>query len=407
VSQNNVIELNGKQYDAITGAFLGESRIKATPDKRTPTQHRGRAVDGFMRNRATGLAPTVVKPNAAPKTVAAPVITGGKATAAGKRMDIQRSVKHAKAHQPERAKTLMRHIVAKPKTQIKPAIKTTAPSEVMAKPSGTIAKQLEKKMSVTQVNPIRLARSRQVAKSHHIRRYNQAHAKQQPAPSTATVQPQPVQRPVQYVARPAAHQASNAAESSNTIRHAAIQQPAKQNAADIFEAALAHANSHQEPLQRNSGHRAARKRRFASIAAGFGAFLVIGGFIAYLNMPTIELRVASIQAGFHAEMPGYRPTGYALDGGVKSSEGKIEMTFRSGDSSYQITQEVSDWNSATLLDQNTEQRGTPNQTIQSKGRIIYIYDDASATWVDSGIRYEINGDAALDSNELVSLATSM
>ncbi|MEK7153321.1 MAG: DUF4367 domain-containing protein, partial [Patescibacteria group bacterium] len=191
------------------------------------------------------------------------------------------------------------------------------------------------------------------------------------------------------------------------MQRATKQQHSSQRAADIFEAALAHANSHQEPLQRNNGRRAVRKRRFASATAGIAAFLVIGGFIAYLNMPAIELRVASMQAGFHAQMPNYRPTGYALDGGVKSSEGRVEMTFRSGDSSYKVTQEVSDWNSATLLDQNTEQHGAPDKTVQSKGRIIYIYDNSTATWVNSGVHYEINGNQALNPDELVSLATSM
>jgi hypothetical protein len=114
-----------------------------------------------------------------------------------------------------------------------------------------------------------------------------------------------------------------------------------------------------------------------------------------------------MRAGFRAEMPGYNPTGYALHGGIQSSEGKVSMRFSSGDSSYQVTQEASDWNSATLLDQKTDEKGAPAQTIQSKGRIIYIYNDNNAVWVNGGVRYEISGNAPFDTDELVSLATSM
>jgi hypothetical protein len=180
----------------------------------------------------------------------------------------------------------------------------------------------------------------------------------------------------------------------------------KQSAADLFEEALIHATSHEEPIHKTSGRRATNRRRLVSITAGIAAFLVIGGFITYLNMPGIELRVASIHAGFHAEMPSYRPTGFALVGGVKASEGVVQLTYQSGSSAYRITQIESDWNSATLLDQNTEQRGAPKQTVQSEGRIIYLYD-GSASWVDGGVRYEVTGNANLTADDLVSLATSM
>lgn len=394
MGQNNIIELNGKQYDAITGAFLGESQARTTPVSHAGLQHRGRAIDGVVRGakQSQALAPTVIKPSADAPKVAQPSMPSS-----AKRMDIKRAPKQIKAHQPQRAKTLMRHAVSKPQTEMKTAIKTAGPTEMMAKPKSDLAKPLEKKLSVSNVDPVRLARSRQVARSHHIRRYHQPRAErqQQPAiPAQALRPQQKAAQPIRSDVRPA--------------QPAAVSQPvpAKQHVDDIFEAALAHATSHEQPMHRTNGRKAARKRRFVGVMAGIAAFLVLGGFLAYLNMPAIELRVASMQAGFHASKPSYQPTGYSLDGGVKSAEGRVEMTYRSGDSAYKITQVASDWNSATLLDQNTEQRGAPKKTIQSKGRIIYIYDN-TASWVNGGVRYEIKGNAALDSQELVSLATSM
>ena len=209
-------------------------------------------------------------------------------------------------------------------------------------------------------------------------------------------------------ARPVAQQQAHGAKASRSIalERAAKSLQAKQNATDLFEQALIHATSHEEPHHKSSGKRATRHRRMASVFAGLGAFLVIGGFIAYLNKPTIELHVASVHAGFSAELPSYKPNGYALNGGIKAQNGQVQMTYRSGDSQYTITQVASDWNSTTLLDQNTDQKGAPSRTVQSEGRTIYIYDN-SASWVNSGVKYEINGNAQLDTDELVSLATSM
>jgi hypothetical protein len=406
VGQNNIIELNGKQYDAITGALIGESRIKATPVSRAATRgHQGRFIDGVVRKQGTAhhSQAQVIAP--APKTNTAPKADVKPAVHKPKMTDVKRvAPKHVKHHQQERSKTLMRHVVHKPKVDMKPAIKTTGPSEMMAKPASELATQLEKKVSVTQVNPIRLARASHVPKSHHIRKFEKNRYDQAPAvrPRHYANSTRPAQQDMHRTSRPAP-----IASRSVALEQAASRLQSRQSATDMFEAALIHATSHQEAAHKPSGRKAARRKRMVSLVAGLGAFLIIGGFITYLNMPGIELRVASMRAGFHAEMPSYKPTGYALEGGVKASEGRVEMTYRSGDSSYKITQVASDWNSATLLDQTTEQRGAPSQTIQSEGRIIYIYDDSNASWVDGGVLYEVSGNASLNADDLVSLATSM
>jgi hypothetical protein len=171
VGQDNIIELNGKRYDAATGALLGESRIKAVPAARTHQSHHGRTIDGFRRTpKVAQSAPAIITPT---KQTATPLAQKTVKPGAGKRMDIKRAPKTVKPHHPERSKTLMRHVVRKPKTAMKPAIKTTAPTEMMARPTSTLAKPLEKKLSVTQVDPVRLARAKHVAKSQHIRRFNQ------------------------------------------------------------------------------------------------------------------------------------------------------------------------------------------------------------------------------------------
>jgi hypothetical protein len=400
---HNIIELNGKQYDATSGTLLGESRVKATAASRKGFgQHRGRTLDGFIR-QPNGAQPVVVKPSVpkiSPKAVK---------SQSPKQFDITRNPSTAlKPHQPERPKTLMRHVVSKPKTDLKPAIKTTAPSEVMARPTATLAKPLQKKMSVTQVNPLRLSRAHHIAKSHHIQRFSQDknHQQQQivaaPAPAPAIQQ-----RPNQYANRPVTARVQHAPIVSQRSVRQATAQDDDRSAAAIFEAALAHAVSHEQTTPKGAKRHSAKQRKLINLTAGLAAFLVIGGFVTYLNLTNIQVHVASMKAGFHVSMPSFKPTGYALNGGVKAQDGLATLSFRSGDSAYTVAQEPSDWNSTTLLDQTTAERGKPTQTVQSNGRIIYIYNGTDATWVNGGVLYKVSGNATLDTNEIVSLATSM
>jgi len=170
---------------------------------------------------------------------------------------------------------------------------------------------------------------------------------------------------------------------------------------------MARATSHEQPAHKVR-HRRSGKRRLANTLAIIAAFLVIGGFIGYLNLPAIELRVASVRAGFGASLPTYSPTGYALKDGVRQTGGIVSLTFRSGESQYQITQQSSDWNSQTLLD-NTLALNGKHETIQKNGQTIYIYknDGTNAAWVSGGVRYDIIGNAELSKDEIAAIATSL
>lgn len=421
MGQKNIIELNGKKYDALTGEFLGESHVKATTASRSIASQRGRVIDGFVKNKAVS-HPTVITPQPlkAPKKAPQSHASNAKPSAI-KHMDVRRTTAKVTQghHKQERPKTLMRHVVKKPQVTMKPSLKTTNPSEIMAAPKGTVARPLEKKLSASNVNPFRLARARHVPKSHHIQRFEKVRqpvphvaASHQQTPASLSTSAAAISRPAQYANatrsmrqdfRPVTPQtAVTSSVSPVTTSHAA-----SSKAADIFEAALAHATSHEEKTPVHAKYRSSRQRRWVNVMAGIGAFLLIGGFIGYMNMTNIELRVASVRAGFQAQLPSYQPTGYALDGGIKSANGQVAMNFRSGDRIYTVTQEASDWNSSTLLDQTAAERGEPSQTIQAKGRTIYIYDDSNATWVNGGVRYQVNGNAPLNADELVSLATSM
>lgn len=417
----NVIELNGKRYDALTGAFMGKSDA---PAAHTATPRRagssGRVIDGFIRGaqpakkKVTHHVPAAAKaahavtrhaPKTSPSRKAIKSISPALVKAAGKKaapaemhaevtavqhhaghQHIHEKAKDAARHQPEHAKTLMRSVVHKPEVQMKPAIRPQAPAEVAARP----ASSLMAKRSAASIDPTRQERARAALKHAAVQRFNAGQPGLTPAHHTRhakeavpviAVHPQPLST---YSQASAAHGVHS----------------------DIFEHAMKHARSHEQlPFKK----RRIRHSRAFNVMAGIAAFLILGGFIAYLNMPNIQLHVASVEAGFHASMPAYKPTGYALKGSVKHDGGTVSMSFASGDSSFRITQQSSNWDSQALLD-NTLALSGPHRTIERNGRIIFVYsnnDGANAAWVTGNVRYDITGDASLSANQLADIAASM
>ena len=371
----NVIELNGKRYDAISGAYLGKSHV--IPKHISEQFIHGRVVDGFVRPshpaqkpRPTESARPAHAHPAEHKTTAKTAVT----------VHVHTKAVHAKPHHPEKSQTLMRRATAKPEFTLKPAIKTQAPAEIMAKPASAIAH----KRSAYGVDPVRKKRAAIVNRHQSIRHFG-----------TATIHSVSTEVPVIPVR----------ATPLQVVAQRPLQ-PTKRHA-DIFEAAIAHASSHQQPMHKAHKHRS-KRRKFANAMAIVGTFLVIGGFVGYLNLPQLQLRVASVHAGFGASMPSYTPTGYALQDGIKRTGGTISLSFRSGEQNFVITQQSSNWNSQTLLD-NTLALNGRHQTVQRNGQTIYIYENAgtSAAWVNGGVRYDITGNAQLSKEDITAIATSL
>jgi hypothetical protein len=396
VGQQNIIELNGKRYDAITGAVLGAAQTPVVPAG-AAGGHSGlkRTIDGVVRGRSSKVTPHhTVRPAVKP-TAAVAAASSTSAAHVPKKMDVSRPVSPAvKHHQPQKGKTLMRRAVHKPNVSIKPKIKATIPSEIAPASVKTIAKPLAKKMSVAHIDPAREIRSLGVQKNQQVRRF-------QPAP---TVRRHHSSAFVPAVAsRPAAFAPTRPVAPTDDIRRPVHQAAPQPHHTDIFEAAMASATSHQQPAPVPSR----RRTKMVSILAGVAAFLIMGGFLTYLNMPGLQMQFAAMKVGFNADLPTYKPAGYALKGGVKNEDGRVSVSFRSGDSGYTVTQQASDWNSQTLLENFVAVNASSHQTIQSQGRTIYIYNGSNAAWVDGGVRYEVSGNAPLSADDIVKLATSI
>lgn len=149
-----------------------------------------------------------------------------------------------------------------------------------------------------------------------------------------------------------------------------------------------------------------RKQHF--IAAGVAALLLIG-YVTYLNVPGLSVRLAAAQAGVNAKYPDYNPDGYSFEGPVAFTQGEVELRFKSngGGEGYTIRQQNSDWNSVAVLDNLVNGASDGEYEVNSaSGIIVYTYG-TKAAWTNGGILYTIDGDAPLSSDQLVHIASSM
>lgn len=356
------IELNGKLYDASTGAMVQPAAASAP---NTPASV-GKVVDGFTR-RPESIH--ITKPQAAPK----PSTTHQTPTA------------HHASRKPQHAQTLMRHVVQKP--QVVPATQPVSSSI-------TTPKEVLLPASAAQV---RQERAAHIAKSSAISRFS---SKQNDTP---TVSKKVAHLPVrahpetpQNIAPPIA-KASNKASSNS------------------FHKALEHADSHHAaPLKaKKLRHRTAKKMgvstRVLGIASTALVVVLLTGFVAYQNSPNIAMYLAANQAGFHGSIPGYTPGGFGMSGPIKATPGAITVNFRShtDNRSYTVTQKPSNWTSDSLRFNFFKATDSPTALLD-KGKTIYFYNNgASAAWVNGGVLYQITGDANLNSDQVVSIADSL
>lgn len=181
-------------------------------------------------------------------------------------------------------------------------------------------------------------------------------------------------------------------------------------ASDIKQASTEKAIADAKPtLQQHKPRFWQHKQRATGIIAASFALVLLGGYFTYLNMPSLSVRVAAAQAGIDADYPNYRPDGYALNGPVTFSDGRVSMNFKANasDSSFTVSQSKSSWNSEAVLDNYvTPRAGESYMPYTERGLTIYTYDN-SAAWVNGGILYTIEGDAPLSSQQIRQIATSL
>ncbi len=139
-----------------------------------------------------------------------------------------------------------------------------------------------------------------------------------------------------------------------------------------------------------------------TFSVGF-AVMLLGGYLTYLSMPNISIKMAAVQSGIDAKYPD----GYALNGPIKFKSGEVSMkyAYADGSSGYTITQQKSGWNSSAVKEFFSEKHKNPNTTMID-GLTIYS-GGKEAAWVNGGILYQISGDANLSSSQIEKIATSL
>lgn len=221
-----------------------------------------------------------------------------------------------------------------------------------------------------------------------------------PVGATKSMDVGPVTHPL--VAKAHARSAAKAATPAVHAQHTP--------AAEIKKQALteAVASSHRATKQHVPHFLRQRQRLVGVITATF-ALVLLGGYFTYLNMPSLSVRVAAAQAGISAGYPNYRPDGYALNGPVTYSDGRVSMNFKAngGTTSFTVNQSKSSWNSDAVLDNYISPRaGSSYVPYTERGLTIYTYGN-NAAWVNGGILYTIEGNAPLSSDQIRRIATSL
>ncbi len=347
----NVLVVNGKHYDAKTGELLKSSSGGSSIPK-----HAGTVIDGFSRRPS-----------------------GAKSVAPAHNI-------HSKA---EKSKTLMRGAVKKPTHN-----KVHATSHAVSHHPRPVQKQ-----AASPTNKERAVRATSVSKSSLVSKFG-------PQAYTADVQKNKQPKPVVHVPVKKAPPISEQRVSPS---------PRAKTYPNPFADAMQNATSHQQisPQRPNRRQRVASKLRISPRMVSAGSMvmagLLLGGFFVYQNIPNLAMKVAATRSGIEASLPGYKPAGFAMNGPIKYSAGKISIQYRSttDDRNFAVNQSKSEWNDETLLDNFVARDRRTYQTYQDKGKTIYIYDDNNATWVNDGVWYQIEGASALNSDQLLRIANSL
>lgn len=213
----------------------------------------------------------------------------------------------------------------------------------------------------------------------------------------------PVPHPVMH--KVATVQASQPHQSRAASAHAPTPPPAHELKKQAISKAMANAAKTETSLRKKQR----RRPGVASIASASLALVLLAGYLTYLNLPTLSVRVAAAQAGIAASYPSYHPQGYRLNGPVAYANGQVTMRFASNTSpqNFQVHQIKSTWDSSALLTNYIEPAvGEEYMAYHDSGLTIYVYG-TKAAWVNNGILHTVEGDASLSNDQIRRIATSM
>lgn len=410
--RSNVIELNGRRYDATTGQLLSATsslsidpivieptktvKPASSPAKAKPATEpitKKPLIDGFVHQPSKSATQIHVRTKKSvtlkrPAKPAKLTIKVTDLTQAKPKPASPAKVHVIAAHQPVKSPTLMRQAVKKPDIARKPKLAAETHSSHLAKPvpQGLVPKH----MSDT-VNQQRLERAYRIPQHQKVSRFYEP---------TRLVAALPVAVPVHVPVTPLPKQLAPAA------------QPAKPApipiATDNFTKAIQAARSHEETYKPVKKPRRTAGRLILSSAVSLALLGVVGG-VLYFNRAGIEMQFVAAQAGFNAVLPTYKPAGFNYQG-IEHRPGSVSLTYQASttETRYQLSEQPSSWNSQTLLEAYVSTLQQPYQAKQVGGRTVYLFGDSNATWVSGGVWFQIQTTGGtLTTDQLLKIAASL
>lgn len=150
-------------------------------------------------------------------------------------------------------------------------------------------------------------------------------------------------------------------------------------------------------------------RRFMLSSSALAMILIIIGGLIYINLPGISIMVAGRRAGFTAYIPTFTPNGYTIKNPIGYTPGRVVVNFKSNtnDMKYAIEQKPTGWTSETLKEQVVSSSGNQYQAQYANGLTIFFTSEDTATWVDRGILFTLQGNSGLSVEQIAKIAASM
>ncbi|MCA9308894.1 hypothetical protein KC973_00805 [Candidatus Saccharibacteria bacterium] len=374
---NNTIQINGKLYDARTGELLNSTTkssakkakdspapTPATSSKPTQLAHGNGKIDGFSRHPKAKHTPAPTPKTTAKK--AAPAQKPQQTAAARSTSPAKRHLKHSA--------TLHRSSVKTPHIEAPAEAKSTKLEHKSSSPSSD-----RRRRALSSPQSSAISKFGGHATSGHS-------------------------KPASKGERSANLSIANIAKAAEKA-HKSHQPQSKHH--ELIAKTLAEANPHTHYKK----HTVKKQRKSWYLASGVAVAVVLALYVAYLNVPTLSMKVASSRAGFAATLPGKTPSGYSLRGPIAYSPGQVVINFASNTDGrrFSIQQQPTTWDTAALKENYVARQTSGDPlTYQDSGLTVFLLGGGDAAWVNDGKFYTIKAsNSQLDTKQVLDIATSM
>lgn len=373
----SVIEINGTKYDATTGRVVS--------DAVAPIVTKGHHIDGFVSAKQP-LAPT-------PKTPTASVVIKPRSKEDIAKQRRVHDISHAHTSRVNKSKTLMRSVVKKPTPKLA-SIVAMAPRRSPIMPSGSYTASAN--------SDIRLNKAVHTPAHSQIKHFSPAIS------DYRKVEPTVVQN---LHVKPAQSVPNTTPPPLTHPGHAQSTSPASKFV-DSQLTKVALDQTTEQPKKQKLHKRVGRKLKVGktkSIALSALAVLLIGGFLAYQNLPTITLAMANREAGITAKIPKEVPGNFGLSHKIGRSAGQVALSYtsRTDDRQFTLTQVKGDTTVQTLKDTIARVSNNQYQTYEAGGITLFLSNNDRVDWISGGMRYNIVGTTGFSPDQIASIASSL